>query len=213
MFIPLVDMLRCTRSHADTWLVASIDRAEDRDIIEGTLGCPTCLAEYPVHEGIVAFSDRVSRAVLRAPREKDAIRLAAALDLTEPNMTAVLQGEWGAHAQILRGLSPSQLLLVNPPEGIVTGDGISIVLADTAPFAYGSAHAVAVDATADDGMVSSLLASLRAGGRMLGPVTLPVPQSLTELARDSDVWVARLEMSAATSAPILPTRRPRGVSG
>jgi uncharacterized protein YbaR (Trm112 family) len=213
VFIPLVDMLRCTNSHADTWLVASIDRAEDRDIIEGTLGCPTCLAEYPVHEGIVRFNDAASRAVLRAPREEDAIRLAAALDLTEPSMTAVLHGEWGAHAQILRGLSPAQLILVNPAEGIVSGDGISIVLAETAPFAYASAHAVAVDATADDGMVASLLASLRGGGRMLGPVTLTAPRSLTELARDTDVWVARLEMSAATSAPILPTRRPRGVSG
>lgn len=209
MFIPLVDLLRCVNDHADTWLVASIDRAEDRDIIEGMLGCPTCLAEYPVHDGIVRFSVNVSRPALRAPREEDAIRLAAALDLTEPSMTAVLHGAWGAHAQILRGVSPAQLLLVNPPDGIASGDGISIVLAETAPLAYGSAHAVAVDATASDGMAASLLASLRAGGRMLGSVSLPVPANLTELVRDDAVWVARLELAAATSAPILPTRRSR----
>jgi uncharacterized protein YbaR (Trm112 family) len=212
MFTPLVDMLRCVRVHADTWLVASIDRAEERDIIEGTLGCPQCLAEYPVHDGVVRFSDRVVRPAFRAPLEDDAMRLAAALDLTEPNMTAVLHGAWGAHAQIVRGMSPAQLLLVNPPEGIVSGDGISIVVSETAPLAHGSAHAVAVDATADASMVGSLLASLRAGGRMLGPISRSVPAGLTELARDSDVWVAQLESSAATSAPILPTRRPRDAS-
>ncbi|MEP6494044.1 MAG: hypothetical protein ABJF01_15280 [bacterium] len=208
MFIPLVDMLRCVRPHADTWLVASIDRAEDRDILNGTLGCPTCLSEYPVRDGIVLFSDRIARPPLRAPSEAEAIRLAAALDLTEPSMTAMLHGEWGAHAPILRGVSPAQLLLVNPPDGIVTGDGISIVLAETAPLARGSAHAIAVDASADAAFIASALASLRPGGRMLGPARMPVPSELVEIVRDSEVWVARFD-STPTSAPILPTRRPR----
>ncbi|HTE43689.1 MAG TPA: hypothetical protein VK636_00485 [Gemmatimonadaceae bacterium] len=208
MLTPLVDMLRCVNPHADTWLVASIDRAEDRDILLGTLGCPTCLAEYPIRDGVVLFSERVVRTPLGTPREEDAIRLAAALDLTEPSMTAVLHGEWGSHAPIIRGISPAQLLLVNPPDGIVTGDGISIVVAETAPVAYGSAHAVAVDATASPDMITSLVACLRSGGRMLGPVALEMPTSLTELARDDEVWVARLD-ATPTSAPILPTRRPR----
>ena len=115
MFIPLVDILRCPTPHDETWLVASIDRAEERDIIEGMLGCPICLAEYPIRDGIVYFAERRAPIRRAPPDETEAMRLAAALDLTDARMTAVLQGAWGAHAQLVRGVSPAQLLLLNPP--------------------------------------------------------------------------------------------------
>ena len=108
MFIPLVDILRCVNPHNETWLVASIERAEDRFIIDGTLGCPTCLAEYPIRDGIVYFTERVPSDANVQPDEGEAMRLAAALDLTEPRMTALLQGTRGAHAQLIRGFSPAQ---------------------------------------------------------------------------------------------------------
>jgi uncharacterized protein YbaR (Trm112 family) len=207
VFIPLVDQLRCPNAHADTWLVASIDVAVNRDIVTGTLGCPQCLAEYPIRDGIVYFAE-VTRLPFRAPVEEEAMRVAAALDLTEARMTAVLQGSWGAHAPIIQGVSPAQMLLVNPPEGIVSGDGISIVVADSAPVAIGSANGVAVDASATDAMVASLRRALRGGGRMLGVAEMTVPSDLVELARDDDVWVARLE-TAPSSGPIPITRRAR----
>jgi uncharacterized protein YbaR (Trm112 family) len=200
MFTPLVDILRCPNVHDETWLVASIDRAEARDILEGTLGCPACLAEYPIRAGVVHFAD-VAPAPSSLPSEKDAVRLAAALDLTEPRMTAVLYGAWGALAPIIRGLSPAHLLLINPPARITTGDGISIVTAETAPVARASVDAVAIDAAASETMIASLAGSLRGGGRMAGQVAQPVPDGLVELARDDEVWVARLESSAG-SAPI-----------
>lgn len=211
MFIPLVDLLRCVRRppHEDTWLVASIDRAEDRDIIEGVLGCPSCSAEYPIHEGVVHFSSRAARRPYRPASEEDAVRVAAALDLVEARMTAVLHGSWAACAPLIRGFSPAQLLLVNPPAGMTTGDGISIVLSDVAPLAAASVNAVAVDEEADATMIASLVASLRGGGRMIGPVTVAIPGDLVEIARDEDLWVARLDAGAATSIPILPTRRSR----
>src|SRR4051812_31652364 len=115
MFIPLIDTLRCPNLHEETWLVASIDRAEERDMREGVLGCPQCLAEYPVRDGVVYFDPTISRGAFIAPDELQATRIAAALDLTETRMTAVLHGAWGAHAQLVRGMSPAQLLLVNPP--------------------------------------------------------------------------------------------------
>jgi uncharacterized protein YbaR (Trm112 family) len=207
VFIPLVDQLRCPNAHADTWLVASIDVAVNRDIVTGTLGCPQCLAEYPIRDGIVYFAE-VTRLPFRAPVEEEAMRVAAALDLTEARMTAVLQGSWGAHAPIIQGVSPAQMLLVNPPEGIVSGDGISIVVADSAPVAIGSANGVAVDASATDAMVASLQRALRGGGRMLGVAEMAVPSDLVELARDDDVWVARLD-AAPSSGPIPITRRAR----
>jgi uncharacterized protein YbaR (Trm112 family) len=208
MLIPLVDTLRCIRPHEDTWLVASIDRAEDRDIIEGTLGCPSCLAEYPIHDGVVEF-DAVVRPEYRAPTEDEVVRLAAALDLVDPRTTAVLQGSWGAYAPMMRGLSPVPLLLVNPPEGIVSGDGISIVLSRVAPLAAASVNAVAVDAGASGPMITSLGRALRGGGRFVGPLSTPLPGDLVEIARDHELWVARLDAAAIVSAPILPTRRSR----
>lgn len=209
MFVPLVDTLRCPHPHDETWLVASIDRANERDIIDGMLGCPKCTTEYPIRDGIVYFAENVPRAGFRAPSEEEAMRLAAALDLTDARMTAVLQGTWGAHAPILRGITPAQLLLVNPPVGITSGDGISIVQAETAPIARGSMSAVAFDESADGAMLASLLATLRPGGRVLGPVQVPVPPDFTELARDEEVWVARAS-SGSTSAPVPLRRRPPG---
>jgi uncharacterized protein YbaR (Trm112 family) len=207
MFIPLVDSLRCPRPHAETWLVASIDRAENRDIIEGVLGCPNCLAEYPIRDGVVYFNAEAERSSFRQPDEMQATRLAAALELIEGRMTAVLHGDWGAHAQIVRSMSPAQLILVNPPEGVVSGDGISIIVADTAPLAQSSADGVAVDSTASDAMIASLDAALARGRNMVGPVAVPVPPNYVEIARDDDVWVARLDSKVTVSAPVMPTRR------
>lgn len=211
MFIPLVDLLRCPRSHDETWLVASIGRAVDRDIVSGTLGCPVCLAEYPIRDGIVVFDDAAvaARPLAHGAREDDAVRLAAALDLTDARMTALLHGAWGAYAPILRGLTPAQLLLVNPPIGITSGDGVSIVRASgDAPVARGSIAGAAVD---DDvgPMFESLVSSLRPGGRMLGRIRLGIPPGLAELARDEEVWVAQREASAAESAPVTLSRRTR----
>jgi uncharacterized protein YbaR (Trm112 family) len=213
MFVPLVDILRCVRPHDETWLVASIERAADRDIVTGMLGCPICMAEYPIREGVAYFAGERPRAghaeSAHLPAEDDAMRLAATLDLTEARMVAVLQGSWGASAQLVRGLSPSQLLLVNGPPTMVSGDGISIVVAETAPLAQASVDAVAIDASASDAMIASLVRSLRAKGRMLGPSALAVPDGLVEIARDEQGWVARLDVKVTVSAPVQLQRRER----
>lgn len=209
MYIPLVDILRCVNPHPETWLVASIERAEARDILEGTLGCPTCLAEYPIRDGVVYFTEPASRAYTRheaAPSEEAAIRLAAALDLTDARMTAVLHGRWGMYAPLVRGISPAQLLLVNPAVPISSGDGLSIVVSAAAPIAAGAVHAAAFDDDASDAMIASLIAAVRAGGRIAAPATRAVPAGLAEIARDDVLWVARND-AIAPSAPILPTRR------
>jgi uncharacterized protein YbaR (Trm112 family) len=209
MLTPLVDLLRCPTLHDETWLVASIARAENRDIVEGTLGCPICHAEYLIREGVVEFDASMTRAPFAPGSEFEATRLAAALELTEARTVAALHGGWGAHAPIVAGLTPSQLLLVNPPAGIVSGDGISIVQSATAPFAALSVDALAIDDSADVAMRESLLRALRAGGRMLAPVTIPLPPDFTELARDDQVWVAVRDRASVTSAPIMPKRRSR----
>jgi hypothetical protein len=208
MFIPLVDILRCVNAHEETWLVASIERADDRYIIEGTLGCPTCLAEYAIRNGVVYFTEAPVPKPSKNPEEPEAMRLAAALDLTEARMTAVLHGTWGAHAQLVRGVSPAQLILLNPPAGTTSGDGISVIVSEKIPLAQQSIDAIAVDESFALGESSAAtLPALKRGGRLLAPVSLPIPRGFNELARDDEVWVARVDDREIVSAPILPTRR------
>jgi hypothetical protein len=211
VFIPLVDSLRCVAGHEDTWLVASIERAEERDIREGFLGCPICFAEYPIREGVAYFGvDPAEAASLAMPArvtEDDAVRLAAALDLTDPRMVGLLYGASGAFAPLIRGFSPAHLLLVNPP-GMASGDGVSIVRAATvAPVARGSMDAVALDYGASPEMLDSLVTAVRGGGRVTGPVSIAVPAESVEMARDERIWVA--ERSADASAPLISLRRAR----
>jgi protein-L-isoaspartate O-methyltransferase len=92
---------------------------------------------------------------------------------------------------------------------MVSGDGISIVVAETAPLAQASVDAVAIDASASDAMIASLVRSLRAKGRMLGPSALAVPDGLVEIARDEQGWVARLDVKVTVSAPVQLQRRER----
>jgi len=205
VFLPLIDRLRCLNAHEETWLVASIDRAEERDVLEGMLGCPVCSAEYAIREGVVWFGD-VPVAEGETPSPPEALRLAAALDLTDAGMTAILHGSWGAHASILRGLSPAQMLLVNPPMGVTSGDGISIVRAPVAPVAAAWAHAAALD-SADGAMAESIRVALRGGGRLMARADVPVPPGFSELALDADVWVAQLVGEAAAGAPVAISRR------
>lgn len=209
MFIPLVDTLRCPHAHEDTWLVASIERVDNRDIISGALGCPKCFAEFPIRDGVVQFDDAAPRPPYRALSEEDAVRIAAALDLTDARMTAALQGEWGVLAPVIAGMSPAQLLLVNPPDGIASGDAVSIVRALRAPVARETMSAAAFDASASDEMVASVAASVKPRGRLLGPASSPIPEHFTELVRDDEVWVAERD-AGATSAPVSLSRRKSG---
>ena len=209
MFIPLVDSLRCVAAHEDTWLVASIERSEERDIRHGFLGCPICFAEYPIRDGVAYFGvDPAEATAVPMPvgvaGDDDAVRLAAALDLTDPRM----YGAWGALAPVMRGFSPAHLLLVNPPAGIASGDGVSIIrTAVIAPIARGSMDGVALSSEASPEMLDSLFASLRGGGRLAGPEDLPVPGDAAELTRGDRIWVA--ERTEGVTSPLVSLRRAR----
>jgi hypothetical protein len=98
------------------------------------------------------------------------------------------------------------MLLVNPPTSVTSGDGISIVRAPVAPVAAAWADAAALD-RADGAMAASIRAALRGGGRLLARADVPVLPGFSELARDADVWVARLDAGAEAGAPIAISRR------
>ena len=197
MFIELVDDLRCPRPHEETWLVASTSRTVGRDIIEGTLGCPICRAEYPVREGVVWFADpgRVGDAAAGRSLPPDAelaMRLAAFLDLSDAQGVALLAGSWGPSTQLLRDVVPTHLVLLNPQPQVAAGNGISVLeIAAGIPLADATCRGVALDdAHADAAHLDEAVRVLRPRGRLVAPVSTPTPAGVTELARDQQLWVA-----------------------
>lgn len=211
MFIELVDVLRCPRAHEKIWLVLAARRVDDRDVMEGTLGCPVCKAEYPIVEGVAHFDGGTPRltAAVPVPAEEDALRLAALLDLADPRGFAVLVGETAAYGPLIATMTDVQLLLVDPPAGIRMGLGLSGLTmprgAALFPLASGSARAVALDSRAGPEEVDAAVDALRGGGRLVAPTSLQLPDGLTELARDDQVWVAE----RAAASPVVQLSRKR----
>lgn len=55
MFLELAEVLDCPDCGASAGLVAFVDRAESRRVIEGRLGCPLCEIEVPIRRGTMRF--------------------------------------------------------------------------------------------------------------------------------------------------------------
>ena len=199
MFIELVDALRCPVPHEESWLVASSTRMEARHIVDGVLGCPVCHAQYPVRNGVADFR---RESALPLPTVPDpflhgdattAMRLAAFLGLSDALGFAVLLDEWGAQASALRELVETPLLLVDPPPGREGEPGISVVFSDgVPPLAAGAARATAIGQASADRAAAAVRIT-RAGGRLLAPVSLPLPDGVREIARDDTLWVGEKE--------------------
>jgi len=211
VFIELVDDLRCPRPHEETWLVASADRTEGRDIVEGTLGCPVCHAEYAIRDGVVWFTEPRSLPPRAGPGlsvdAEVAMRLAALLDLSDAQGLALLAGSWGSAAPLLRDVVPAHLVLLSPAAGVVACDGISVLqIASGIPLAAATCRGVALDAATTGGdYLDAAVRVLRPRGRLVAPASTPVPPEVTELARDEHLWVAE----RLASPPQLVALRPR----
>jgi uncharacterized protein YbaR (Trm112 family) len=187
VFIEVVDSLRCPNRHAESWLVASCDVMDHRDIVEGRLGCPVCKEEYPIREGAVWFDvPPTTREAGDGASETVATRIAAFLDLTDPSGFAVLEGSWAAHAVLIAALSPTPLVLLNPGAVVDAHPGVSTVYCRRPPpFAVGSARGIAMS-----DQTLALVDVLRPGGRALAGISRPVPPGLVEIARDDVLWLA-----------------------
>ncbi len=201
MFIELVDALRCPSAHEESWLVAAATRMEFRHIVDGTMGCPVCKAQYPVRRGVVDFRRAdiggAAKPQHAPPDPTDASRLAAFLDLTDRTGFAVLLGAWSVHAPLVRGLVETPLIIVDPPDGTEGEPGISVIRCDgPIPIAAGTARGMAIDAPGV-ARVASAVRATRVKGRVLAPVSVPVPDGVTELARDAATWVAERGTSAS----------------
>lgn len=204
MFIELIDAIRCPADHPPSSLVAAFDAVTDRDVTSGMLGCPVCRSEFQIRDSdlwlvTTAMPSPATRAL---NPEEDALRLAASLDLRSETGFAILRGAWCSLAERIVDISPTHLVLLDPPLNTPRGPGRSIVHAGgTVPFAPATSIAATID---DDERAYALSLTVKPNGRLVGPNNVRLPRDTKELVRDDRWWVAEKENA---TAPISITRR------
>jgi hypothetical protein len=203
MFVELIESLRCPNEHEPSALVVAATNVVARHIVDGTLGCPVCGAQFVIAGGVARFGE--APAIPPAePSDAEAMRLAAFLELTDAKGFAFLCGRWSVQAERLLRLTETPVVLVNPagnaPANVAAG---VIVTAQAIPFADGAARAAALDESVSDALRLEAVRAVRTGGRVLGPATTSVPDGVREIARDGSVWVGEKETAAGTDRPRL----------
>ncbi len=211
MHIELIDVLRCPRPHAFTWLVAQTAQIRARDVVSGILGCPECQARYPIAAGVLdlrAHAVPVATPQFAKPEQETIMRLAALLAMADVTSGAliVLAGEHAASAPALSKMFDGfQLLAVNPTVELESGGAVSIVRTEgEVPLRDDVARAVALDsAHAAPELMEGAARTLTSGGRLVAPAAASLPGSVRELARDALEWVAE----RLTDPGVVPLRR------
>lgn len=194
----MIDLLRCINAHEDSWLVASFRQVTNRIVVEGTLGCPVCSAEYEIKKGVVDFTRGHSTADPEAQRthvghqrEELATRAGAYLDATQPGATIVLGGLWAYAAQDLAEMANVRIIALNAPSGVAESDRVGLLrITDRIPLAANSVHGVAVDAWFRPDTVADAIRVVRQAGRVVGPSSASPPEAAVVLAHDEHYWVA-----------------------
>lgn len=194
----MLDLLRCINAHEETWLVASLKAISNRFVLDGTLGCPVCHAEYPIRKGIADFTrgGELGHALMddsrsSGNREELATRIGAFLNATEPGATLLLGGSWAEAAQELSVMTDTRVLALNPSKRVEESETVGLIrVSSEIPLAPESVHGVAVDRTSPGEIILSALKVVRAGGRIVGPVEIHPPTDLAVLASDERYWVA-----------------------
>jgi hypothetical protein len=198
VFIEMIDLLRCINAHEDAWLVASFREVANRMVVDGTLGCPICSAEYEISNGVVDFTrgesiaDReAERAHASHRREELATRAGAYLDATQPGATIVLGGLWAYAAQDLAEMADVRVIALNAPAGVVESERVGLLrIARRIPLARGSAHGVALDAWFEAETIAEAMRIVRPAGRVVAAASAPAPEGTIVLAHDEHYRVA-----------------------
>ncbi len=204
MFVELIELLRCPNTHDETPLIAAAERTENRYVVQGTLGCPVCRAEFRIIDGVAHFG-AAPPTPLQAPDAELALRLAAFLELHEARRPALLCGTLASQADQVARIASVPLVLLNAPDD-APGDAVANIRTDTAfPFAAGALHAAALDDAMPRALADAVARSVRSGGRIAGPSSLPLPEGAREIVRDDRMWVAEKIAAPSEPAPRLVT--------
>ena len=200
MFVELLEKLRCPNDHEPSPLIATASRTQNRHIIEGTLGCPVCHAEFEVHEGALELggSSMVPMLTADALSDENMLRTGALLALDERGGLYVLDFGSSHFTSGLAELSPASRFIAL--SGSHEVDGASAVIighGDGIPLAAGCARGVVLD-YATPKLLRSAVQVLAPGGRLVAPANATVPDGIEEIARDGAQWVGE-----RAAAPVL----------
>jgi uncharacterized protein YbaR (Trm112 family) len=178
MHILLTDILTCPRCGPAFGLILLADRAEDRRVLEGVLGCSNCREKYPIRDGIVDFGGAPEPAPAAEPEEAD--RLAALMGVTEGPGFIMLAGPAAAHADaIARLIRDIEVLTIGTAAGESDGPGVNriYVSGPHLPIASGKVAAVALTGAAADALLDEGARAVSPVGRL---VLDPVPADAAE---------------------------------
>lgn len=122
MHIELTEMLRCPEPHREEFLVLSTSEMNGRMVWRGVVGCPVCLKEYEITDGVVAFAPRgalPSPPSALPPPPVQSSDLQALLDLGGPGGYVILLGSAARHAVGLAShMGGIHFVGINAPAGI-----------------------------------------------------------------------------------------------
>jgi uncharacterized protein YbaR (Trm112 family) len=192
MRVDLIELLRCPAPHESSPLVTVANARDGDRLLDATLGCPVCGAEYAMREGVVYLAD-VTPGAIKSFGEGDAMRLAALLDLTAPGARVALGGGMASAAEHLETLTGARCVAINAAlSADATVDQIVIDTARRLPFEPGNLAGLAVDPGTVD-LLADASRVVRRGGRVVAPASAPIPAGCRELARDDREWVAAVD--------------------
>lgn len=196
MHLTLTDRLTCPACGPDAGLILLADRIENRRVLEGRLGCPSCRADYPIRGGYAELRpDAAARTAgagtdedvgagatasqvvagagqdpMRASDVEQATRLAALMGLAQGRGFAVLAGPAATLAASMASLLPDMELVTTWPELAEEEEraGVNRLGADALPFFRGSMRAVALTGSRPGaGLLTEAVRVVVPGGRIV----------------------------------------------
>jgi hypothetical protein len=219
VFIELTEFLRCPKDHEEAHAVCLPLEMAGRDVVRGVVGCPVCLAEYAIVDGVADFAERTSAPGHRgtdapahqrtdAPRNESgapvprcpgaspgaltAPALATILDLRGPGGFLLLAGAAARLGADLAALVPDvHVVGANAPEGALRTPGCTFLRTPgRLPLTTSSMRAVVLGAdTAVEPWLAEGVRVLLRGLRLVVEDERASPAGVAELARGAGLFV------------------------
>ena len=196
MLLELTEILRCPRDHEESFVVCVAHRSEGRHVVAGVVGCPVCLAEFPIRDGVLEFAAHPGAPVPPPEREGAEVltadALATFLDLRGPGGYVVLAGGAGRLAPALTALLPGvHHVVVNAPRDAARSPDCSYVSCpDRIPVKAAQVRAAVLGAGCTGGPWPAEAARvLLRGLRVVIEDERASPDGISELARGAGVFV------------------------
>lgn len=172
MHILLTDLLACPRCGPRFGLILLSDRAGNRRIAAGSLGCANCRDRYPIRDGVPLFAD-ASPPDFTGGSPDEALRLAAFMGVTGGPAFVLIAGPAAQHAAAVAELVDDVEVLAagvgpapeggGPTRGAATPARVNVLTVGGAlPLVSGRMSGVVLSGVAAGGL-------LEEGARVVSP--------------------------------------------